>query len=128
MSQDSIVNPNEAVYADEHLSLDFVNQSVTLDGYKVQLTRKEYRLLAHMAQHAGEIVPRDALLTEVWGYGPDLKTRTIDVHVRRLRRKLGNYADRGIETIFGVGYRFQPRREGHPSNISDVDPALTTGD
>lgn len=128
MSQDSIVNPNDAVYADGHLSLDFVNQSVTLDGFRVPLTRKEYQLLAHMAQHAGEIVPRDALLTEVWGYGPDMKTRTIDVHVRRLRRKLGNYADRGIETIFGVGYRLQPRHEGHPSKISVVDAALPASD
>ena len=59
-------------------------------------------------QHAGEIVPRGALLMEVWGYSAEIRTRTLDVHVRRLRRKLGAYADRYIETIFGIGYRFQP--------------------
>ena len=109
MKPDSIVNSTEAVYADEHLLLDFVGESVTLDGNTMQLTRKEYQLLVHMVQRIGEVVPRDALLREVWGYGPEMKTRTLDVHVRRLRKKFGRYADRSIETIFGVGYRFQPR-------------------
>jgi len=108
MGQLSIVNPNEPIYADEHLSVDLVNRSVTLVAHKVQLTRKEYELLALMIRHAGKIIPRDALLKEVWNYGPDPRTRTLDVHMLRLRKKLGLYADRRIETIFGVGYRFVP--------------------
>ena len=124
MSQLSIVNPNEAVYADEHLLLDFVNRSVILDGSKVQLTMKEYDLLALMVRHSGKIIPREALLLEVWSYGPDIRTRTLDVHVLRLRKKLGHYADRGIETVFGVGYRFQPPYEAHSSCTSVVDAAL----
>jgi two-component system phosphate regulon response regulator PhoB len=72
------------------------------------LTRKEYDLLALLVQHAGEIIPRDALLMQVWGYGSEIRTRTLDVHIRRLRKKLGGYADQYIETIFGIGYRFQP--------------------
>jgi len=72
------------------------------------LTRKEYDLLSLLVQHAGEIIPREALLMRVWGYGADIRTRTLDVHVRRLRKKLGGYADQYIETIFGIGYRFQP--------------------
>ena len=72
------------------------------------MTRKEYDLLALLVQHAGEIIPREALLMQVWGYGAEIRTRTLDVHVRRLRKKLGGYADQYIETIFGIGYRFQP--------------------
>jgi DNA-binding response OmpR family regulator len=113
MRQVSIVDQNEAEYTDEHLLLDFVSQSVKLDGSDVHLTGKEYQLLAHMVQHTGEILTRDTLLREVWGYGPDVRTRTVDVHVRRLRKKFGKYADSAIETIFGAGYRFQPRHEAH---------------
>jgi DNA-binding response OmpR family regulator len=95
-------------YGDEHLLLDFQQQAVFVDQKQMTLTKKEYELLALLVQHAGEIVPRNALLMEVWGYSAEIRTRTLDVHVRRLRRKLGTYADRYIETIFGIGYRFQP--------------------
>src|SRR5437016_13088028 len=97
-------------YRDEHLSLDFNQQAAILDSERMTLTRKEYDLLALLVQHAGEIIPREALLMQVWGYGADIRTRTLDVHVRRLRKKLGGYADQYIETIFGIGYRFQPYR------------------
>lgn len=95
-------------YRDEHLSMDFDRHLAELDSTRIVLTRKEYDLLALLVQHAGQIVPRDALLLRVWGYGSEIRTRTLDVHVRRLRKKLGPYADQYIETIFGVGYRFQP--------------------
>ena len=97
-------------YGDEHLTLDFLKQSAILDTERMALTRKEYDLLSLLVQHAGEIIPRDALLMQVWGYGSEIRTRTLDVHVRRLRKKLGGYADQYIETIFGIGYRFQPYR------------------
>jgi DNA-binding response OmpR family regulator len=99
---------NPQLYRDEHLMLDFDHQSVALDTQRLTLTRKEYELLALLVQHAGEIIPRDALLMRVWGYGAEIRTRTLDVHVRRLRKKLAGYADQYIETIFGIGYRFQP--------------------
>jgi|SRR5579871_3648720 len=95
-------------YGDEHLAVDFQQQAVFLDKQRMVLTRKEYDLLALLVQHAGQIVPRNALLLEVWGYSAEIRTRTLDVHVRRLRKKLGSYADQYIETIFGIGYRFQP--------------------
>jgi DNA-binding response OmpR family regulator len=103
-----ISNTHIQPYRDEHLSIDFDQQRATLDTERMTLTRKEYDLLALLVQHAGEIIPRDALLMRVWGYGADIRTRTLDVHVRRLRKKLGSYADQYIETIFGIGYRFQP--------------------
>ena len=95
-------------YRDEHLSIDFDQQAAVLDTSRMTLTRKEYELLSLLVQHAGEIIPREALLMRVWGYGSEIRTRTLDVHVRRLRKKLGRYADQYIETIFGIGYRFQP--------------------
>jgi len=104
----ALINVRIAPYRDEHLSLDFDQQLAALDSERMTLTRKEYDLLSLLVQHAGEIIPREALLMRVWGYGAEIRTRTLDVHVRRLRKKLGVYADQYIETIFGIGYRFQP--------------------
>ena len=97
-------------YQDSHLEIDFQRHSVELDGAPVTLTRKEFELLALLCQNAGEIIRREELLRLVWGYGEGIRTRTLDVHIRRLRKKLAPFAEHYIETIFGVGYRFQPFR------------------
>lgn len=97
-------------YQDPHLDLDFVCKQVFLDSRRLVLTRKEYDLLALLVENAGEIIPRQILLMRVWGYSNEIRTRTLDVHVRRIRKKLGPYSEQYIETIFGIGYRFQPFR------------------
>jgi len=97
-------------YQDSHLEVDFVRKYACVDSRRVVLTRKEYDLLALLVQNAGEIIPRQVLLMRVWGYSNEIRTRTLDVHIRRLRKKLGTYSEQYIETIFGVGYRFQPFR------------------
>ena len=97
-------------YQDPHLELDFVRKLAALDSHRLVLTRKEYDLLALLVENAGEIVPRHALLMRIWGYSTEIRTRTLDVHIRRLRKKLGPYSEQYIETIFGIGYRFQPFR------------------
>jgi DNA-binding response OmpR family regulator len=94
-------------YRDEHLSVDFQRREAMLDSQRITLTPKEYDLLTLLVQHAGEIVPREALLMHVWGYKAEIRTRTLDVHIGRLRRKLGVYASQYIETILGTGHRFQ---------------------
>jgi DNA-binding response OmpR family regulator len=99
-----------APYQDAHLQVDFDEHLVRVDAQRLTLTRKEFDLLALLVANAGEIVPRGALLLRVWGYGPNIRTRTLDVHIRRLRKKLGGYSEQYIETIFGIGYRFQPFR------------------
>jgi len=114
-------------YRDEHLSIDFQQKSVRLDGLAMVLTRKEYDLLSLLVEHAGEIIPRGALLMRVWGYGSDIRTRTLDVHIRRLRKKLGVFADQYIETIFGIGYRFQPFHAPRFSTGAAGKPALAIG-
>jgi DNA-binding response OmpR family regulator len=95
-------------YHDAHLTLDFERKSATLDSQPLSLTRKEYDLLALLVSYAGMIIPRSEVLMRVWGYGAGIRTRTLDVHIRHLRKKLGVYADVYIETVFGVGHRFQP--------------------
>lgn len=97
-------------YQDSHLEVDFVRKQASLDSHRLTLTRKEYDLLALLVENAGEIIPRPVLLQRVWGYSDEIRTRTLDVHVRRLRKKLGSYSEQYIETIFGIGYRFQPFR------------------
>jgi DNA-binding response OmpR family regulator len=97
-------------YHDAHLELDFIRKDASLDSHRLVLTRKEYELLALLVENAGEIIPRQILLMRVWGYSNEIRTRTLDVHIRRLRKKLGQYSEQYIETIFGIGYRFQPFR------------------
>jgi len=97
-------------YQDAHLYLDFQRKTVSLDLERLRLTRKEYELLAMLVQNAGDIVAREDLLQRIWGYSNQIRTRTLDVHIRRLRKKLGQHAEVYIETIFGIGYRFQPFR------------------
>jgi DNA-binding response OmpR family regulator len=103
-----IEDGNQRTYSDEHLQMDFDRKAVALDAASLVLTRKEYELLSLLVAHAGQIIPRDALLMRVWGYSSEIRTRTLDVHIRRLRKKLGRYSGQYIETIFGIGYRFQP--------------------
>jgi Response regulators consisting of a CheY-like receiver domain and a winged-helix DNA-binding domain len=108
ITQNTISRPGR--YEDSHLEVDFARASATLDSRRMILTRKEFELLSLLVQNAGEIIPRDALLLRIWGYSTQIRTRTLDVHIRRLRKKLGTYSEQYIETIFGIGYRFQPFR------------------
>lgn len=95
----------DAVYEDELLQIDFANMRVTCKGTKVRLTRKEFSLLATLARSAGRVATRQRLLDDVWGQQYYGDTRTLDVHIRRLRHKLG-VCGSCIETVIGVGYRF----------------------
>jgi DNA-binding response OmpR family regulator len=123
----SIFSLPAQTYRDEHLAVDFDHRLAVLDSERLILTRKEYDLLELLVKHAGEIVPREALLFRVWGYGLGIRTRTLDVHVRRLRKKLGVHAGHYIETIFGIGYRFQPFRPARAFQPPLSAPAMAIG-
>ena len=97
-------------YQDAHLEIDVANKIAHLDFRPLPLTCKEYQLLLLLVENAGEVVPREVLLKRVWGYGSGIRTRTLDVHIRRLRKHFGSCSAPYIETIFGIGYRFQPFR------------------
>jgi DNA-binding response OmpR family regulator len=92
-------------YEDTRLSIDFDDMRVVCGGQGVRLTRKEFSLLATLVRAAGRVATRQQLLDNVWGYSYYGDTRTLDVHIRRLRQKLGPCGD-SIETVVGVGYRF----------------------
>lgn len=94
------------VLARDGLSVDMAAHRVSLDGAEVALTATEFKLLAELFQSAGRVLTRDRLLNSVWGYEFEGYARTVDTHVRRLRQKLGHFADM-IETVRGVGYRFK---------------------
>jgi DNA-binding response OmpR family regulator len=87
------------------LAIDTDTYRVTANGRALDLTFKEFELLRFLAQHPGRVYTRPALLREVWGYDFYGGTRTVDVHVRRLRSKLGPEHEQLIETVRGVGYR-----------------------
>lgn len=87
------------------LRIDLANHSVTLDGQEIDLTPKEFDLLALLAGHPGRAFSREFLLERLWGYNYDGFDRTVDTHIVRLRKKLGPLGER-IATVWGVGYRF----------------------
>lgn len=86
------------------LVIDVPAHRVEVEGEEILLTALEFRLLLDLASRAGRVQSRDALLERVWGYSPNVETRTVDTHVKRLREKLGAGAA-NIETVRGVGYR-----------------------
>ncbi|MEJ7622389.1 MAG: response regulator transcription factor [Pyrinomonadaceae bacterium] len=92
-------------YGDEKLAVDFADMRVSCSDQPVKLTRKEFALLEHLIQNSGRVASRQQLLDNVWGYSYFGDTRTLDVHIRRLRQKL-DLCGGCIETVVGVGYRF----------------------
>jgi DNA-binding response OmpR family regulator len=95
----------ESGYEDERLKIDYANMRVTCQDEPVELTRKEFALLTTLARSTGRVATRQRLLDDVWGQQYYGDPRTLDVHIRRLRAKLGA-CDESIETVVGVGYRF----------------------
>jgi DNA-binding response OmpR family regulator len=92
-------------YRGERLLADFDAVAVSVDGQAVRLTRREFELLQYLVQNKNRVVSRDRLLERVWGYERNVETRSVDVHIGRLRAKLLT-AGRQIETVVGLGYRF----------------------
>jgi two-component system alkaline phosphatase synthesis response regulator PhoP len=88
------------------LVIDLANYQVTIEGQLVTFTYKEYELLRFLVAHRGRVFTREALLNQVWGYDYYGGTRTVDVHIRRIRAKLGLPFQDMVETVRNVGYRF----------------------
>ncbi|MGI9293822.1 MAG: winged helix-turn-helix domain-containing protein, partial [Pseudomonadales bacterium] len=89
------------------------DELVTLNGEVVKLTAKDFQLTKYMLEHEGELVSREQLLKTIWGISETVNTRTVDVHMSRIRRKLEINPDMGyrIKTIYQYGYRLEKVRE-----------------
>jgi DNA-binding response OmpR family regulator len=92
------------------LAIDFNAVDVKVNGRPVPLARREFELLRYLIERRGRVVSRSRLLEQVWGYDASIETRSVDVHINRLRAKLGPAAQL-IETVIGFGYRFSERDE-----------------
>lgn len=101
------------VYQGQHLIADFEAVSIKVDGMSIRLTRREFQLLRYLIENRNRVISRDRLLERVWGYDQVIETRSVDVHIGRLRGKLRN-AGSQIETVVGLGYRFvEPQDATH---------------
>lgn len=90
-------------------TLDFNRHCITKFGVEILLTPKEFELAGYLLRNIGNLVPRNILLQEIWGYGPEIHTRTIDIHISRLRKKLGFIEENGwcLTSIYHKGYRLE---------------------
>ena len=123
MDQESGTAPEEIRSGD--LSIDEAGYTARVRQRTLDLTFKEFELLRVLAQHPGRVFSRAQLLQEVWGYDYFGGTRTVDVHVRRLRAKLGVEHEALIGTVRNVGYRFVPAHADSESPAQDETPAST---
>jgi len=90
----------------EDLKVDTANYKAYVGGTELKLTLKEFELLSLLLENRNKLLNRDTILNRIWGYDYLGETRTVDVHITNLRKKMGKYAD-NIETVRGVGYRFK---------------------
>ncbi len=95
----------ETVYRGRHLIADFDAVAIQVGDARVRLTRREFELLKCLVENRNRVLSRDRLLERVWGYDRLIETRSVDVHIGRLRGKLGAAGEQ-IETVVGLGYRF----------------------
>ena len=87
------------------LQIDTGAREVRIDGQNVELTYREFELLMYLYQNNERAVGRDELLDKLWGYDCDVETRTVDIHIGTLRKKLGDEGSESIKTVRNVGYR-----------------------
>ena len=108
-----LMGEEETVTADDVLNIDnleinLATYQVTLDGEPIDLTLMEYSLLSFLATHPNRAYSREVLLHRVWGFEYCGGTRTVDVHIKRLREKVENVSDQWeLKTVWGVGYKFE---------------------
>ena len=116
-SSPSTSTTGEPLIQTGNIVIDEAGYSAKLNGTQLDLTYTEFELLKYLAQHPGRVFSRQQLLSDVWGYDYFGGTRTVDVHVRRLRAKLGPEYESVIGTVRNVGYRFVAQTEDSSARI-----------
>ena len=111
-------NPNSQEIRSGDVVIDERTYTAKLKGRVLDLTFKEFELLKYLAQHPGRVFTRSQLLQEIWGYDYFGGTRTVDVHIRRLRSKLGPEFEAIIGTVRNVGYRFATSDDNSTADLS----------
>lgn len=101
---ETVTKKNDGIYSCREFELDTAKRVVKVNSEEITLTYKEFELLKFLVENRGNVVSRDRILSEIWGYDFDGENRTVDVHVRTIRQKLGSASDI-IETVRGVGYK-----------------------
>lgn len=108
ISESVTEHEHKVIKLDRAIEIYKEKHEVIKSGKKIEFTNKEYELLVYLAEHNGKVVTRDELLDRVWGYEFTGDSRTVDIHVRRVRKKLEEDKNSSIiETIFGVGYKLE---------------------
>lgn len=115
-------NPEGGLITTSGLVIDDVGYTAKIHDHALDLTYKEFELLKFLAQHPGRVFTRQQLLHEVWGYDYFGGTRTVDVHIRRLRAKLGVDQEKLIGTVRNVGYRFVTVEHGDSLTVRAASP------
>jgi DNA-binding response OmpR family regulator len=113
------------VFDDGRLYIDFEAYLIRVNGREPKLTLKEFSLLKFLIHNQGRVFSRVKLLDVVWGYHRFDKTRTVDVHVRRIRKKLGLGSEDYIQTVTSVGYQFKPQNHEHLTPLT-AEPRLSS--
>ena len=111
-------NPSLKEIRSGEVVIDEDSYTAKIKGRTLDLTFKEFELLKYLAQHPGRVFSRSQLLQEIWGYDYFGGTRTVDVHIRRLRSKLGPEFESVIDTVRNVGYRFSQNGSQTPVDVS----------
>ena len=102
------VNGDYVEYTD--LVINLTNYSVVYRGQIIEMPPKELELFYFLASHPNQVFTREQLLDHIWGYEYVVDTRTVDVHIKRLREKINNHNEWGLATVWGIGYKFETKR------------------
>ena len=111
ISEKSNDTPPDDVVICADLTIDHSNYTVIQGGIPIDMPPKELELLYYLASHPNQVFTREQLLDRIWGYEYVSETRTVDVHIKRLREKLSEHDDYSIATIWGIGYRLEVKKE-----------------